>query len=147
MTPSIAAAGATETDLPGASGANGVDHLEKREKMEIGVAAADARDSMLTHEDCGMRVMENISREVRDFCNDLSRDVGVALRRDENPEASRAHQGGNERPRLFDLQRRPQDPAVRHDAQEFIDDRPRREPGVGPAALTVEPIAAWFVKG
>jgi len=61
-----------------------IDHFEKRESVEISVSRADSRDSVLAHEDCRMRVMYQIAGQVRQLREDLPRDIGMSLCRDEN---------------------------------------------------------------
>jgi len=45
----------------GTSGLNRVNDFEKRKPVEVSIPAADPSDSMLAHEDRGMRVMEQVA--------------------------------------------------------------------------------------
>jgi len=52
--------------------------------MEIGIPRADLLDAVLAHENGGMRIVEDIAREMREFRNDFTGDVRVALRWDKH---------------------------------------------------------------
>ena len=61
-----------------------VNHLEKREAVEVGVPSANPANAMFTHEDCGMRVVDEITRKVRQFRNDLFDNIRMTVRRNKD---------------------------------------------------------------
>jgi len=67
-----------------------INHLKKRKSVEIGIARANAPDSMLAHKNCRMRVVKQIAGQVWQFRNDLSGDIGVSIGCNENAETWRS---------------------------------------------------------
>ena len=57
--------------------------------MEVGVPGTDPPDSMLAHENGGVRVMEQIACQMRKLRDNLSGDIRVSLRRYEDTEPRR----------------------------------------------------------
>ena len=45
--------------------------------MEVGVAGADAADTVFAHENCGMGVMKKVTRKVGELLEHLVGHVGV----------------------------------------------------------------------
>jgi hypothetical protein len=46
-------------------GSNRINDLQKRELMKIGIAGTDLPNAMLAHENCRMRIMQQITSEMR----------------------------------------------------------------------------------
>jgi hypothetical protein len=67
--------------------------------MKIRIAGADSPNAVLAHKNCRMRVMQQITGEMRQLENDISHDVGMPARRDKNCKARRSKQSGYELPR------------------------------------------------
>jgi hypothetical protein len=61
----------------------GIDDFEKRKTVEVGIASADLPDTMLTHENGCMRVVQQVACEVRNFSENLFCHHGMPLRIDE----------------------------------------------------------------
>jgi hypothetical protein len=123
-----------------------VDNFEKRELVEVCIACADLPDSMLTHEDGGMRVVKQIAGEVREFSDDLLSYGGVPLRWDQSTESGRSEESLDKGPRFPCVPRSSHDSRMRCDTQELIQDRPGDIPGVRPPSLTFEPVATGSVE-
>jgi hypothetical protein len=70
-----------------------VDHLEKRKSMEVRVPRADFIDSVLTHQDRRMRIVDQIAGKPRKFGDDLGRNGGMSLGRYHYCESGRAQKG------------------------------------------------------
>jgi hypothetical protein len=75
-----------------------INYLQKRELMKILIAGADSSNAVLAHENCRMRVMQEITDEMRQLQN-LSGDVGMPVRGNQNGEARRSKQGRYALPR------------------------------------------------
>jgi hypothetical protein len=123
-----------------------IDDFKKWEPVEIGVARADSPDSVLTHEDGRVRIMEYIPGQVWQLRNDLAGNFGIPLCRDENTEAGRSKQRRDKFPCYACAPRLWHYPPVSRDAHKLVYDWPSRVPGIGPRALTVEPVAAGRMK-
>ena len=67
--------------------------------MKIRIAGADSSNAVFAHENSRMRVMQQITGEMRQLQNDLSGDVGIPVRGNENGEAWRSKQSRYELPR------------------------------------------------
>lgn len=78
-----------------------VDDFKKRKLVKIGIAGANLTDSILAHEDRGVRVVEEITAQMRKLRYELFGDLSMSLRRDEHAEAGRSKKGGDEAPRLW----------------------------------------------
>ena len=76
-----------------------IDDFQKCELMKIRIAGADSPNTMLAHENCRMRVMQQITGEMRQLLNDLAGDVGMPVRRNENGKARRSKQSRYKIPR------------------------------------------------
>jgi len=63
-----------------------VDDFEKGELMKIRIPCADLPDSVLTHQDRRVSIVQKVAGEVREFSNDFPCNLGVSLRRDEDIE-------------------------------------------------------------
>lgn len=66
--------------------------------MEIRVAGADLLDTMFSHEDGGMSIMEEISPWVGHLGEDLPRNLSVSWRRHQDTEPERGEQSCHELP-------------------------------------------------
>ena len=64
----------------------GVDDLEKGETVEIRVSRINFPDSVLTHQDGGMGVVEQITGQVWKLLEELISDSGMAVGFDQNPQ-------------------------------------------------------------
>ena len=60
--------------------------------MEVRVPCANPADTMFTHQDCRVRIVEHIPRQVRNLFNDLLGDIGMPLRGNEHAEPLRGEQ-------------------------------------------------------
>lgn len=124
-----------------------VDDLEKGKTAEVRVARADTAYPVLAHKDGGVGVMKEISGKVRIFGDDRFGDLGVALGGNQHLKTGRGKQGGDEVPGGSGGPRPPHDARMRGHAQEFVQNRPGRIPGVWTPALAFQPVAASRVKG
>jgi hypothetical protein len=50
---------------------DGIDHLQERKAMEVGVTSVDFPDAMFAHEHGCVDIMQNVPGQVRDFGNNL----------------------------------------------------------------------------
>jgi hypothetical protein len=123
-----------------------IDDFEKWELVEIGIPGADSADSVLAHENGGVRVVHQITGEVRQLRNDFFGDIGVSLRRKENAEAGRLEQRRDKGPRRGCGPWRSHDSRVCCYAQKLIKDAPRRVPSMGPLPLSLKPVATGGMK-
>lgn len=123
-----------------------IEHLQKRETVEIRVPGADAPDSMLAHEDGRVGIVDEIAGEVRQLGNDLLGDFGVPLRLDENAQPRRGKERGDELPSRRNSPRAPHHARMSRDAQELVQNRPGRVPGIRAYTLTGKPSAARFME-
>src|SRR5262249_55833172 len=76
----------------------GINYLEKRKLIEIGVAGATSRNTVFAHKDGGVRVVEQIAGKVRQLQNNLFGDGGVPFGWNKNCEAWRGEQRRNKIP-------------------------------------------------
>jgi hypothetical protein len=113
--------------------------------VEVGVPCADPEDSVLAHENGGVRVVDQIPGEPGKFSDHLLGDVGVALGRDKHSEAGRSEKGGYERPGARAAPWLLHNARVGRHPHEFVKNRPGRVPGVRPAALSLDPLARFDV--
>ena len=61
--------------------------------MKIRIAGADSSNAVFARENCRIRVMQQITSEMRQLQNDLSDDVGMPVRGNQNGEARRSKEG------------------------------------------------------
>jgi hypothetical protein len=118
----------------------GIDHFEKRELIEIGVAGANSPDAMFAHKNGGMCVVEQIAGKVRQLQNNLFGNVGVSLCRYKNRETGRGEKSRNEVPGRRCAPRPSHDPRVCRHAQKLIKDRPGGVPSIRSRPLALEPV-------
>jgi len=57
-----------------------VNDFHKRKAMEVRIAGTDSPDAVLAHENGGMRVIEQIARQMRKLPDDLCGHIRVPLR-------------------------------------------------------------------
>jgi len=114
--------------------------------VEVGIPSADPPDSMLAHEDRGMRVMEQVACKVRKLHDNLRGDIRVSLRGDKDTKPRRGEQRRNKVPRCPHIPRASHDPRVSGDAQKLIQDRPGGIPSIRMPALALEPAATCVMK-
>ena len=67
--------------------------------MKIRIVGADSPNAVFAHENCRMRVMKQITSEMRQLENDLSGDVGMPVRGDKDGEARRSKRSRYKLPR------------------------------------------------
>src|SRR5215471_12238815 len=79
---------------------------------------------MFTHQDCRVRIMEHIPRQMRNLFNDLLGNIGMPLRGNEHAETLRGEQSRHEAPSLRGAPRALHNPWVSGHAQELVKDRP-----------------------
>src|SRR5262245_59300457 len=88
MSPAAAApgaGGACEASChPFASRSGRINDLNERESMEVHVPRADPAYAMLAHEDSGVCVVHEVSRQMGKLADDLPGDVDVSQRRDKD---------------------------------------------------------------
>ena len=120
--------------------------FQKRELIEIGVTGADSPNSVLAHENCGVGVMHQITGEMWQLQNDLSRDVGMPVGRDKNGEAWRGKQCHDELPSRRCGPRPSHDARMGCYAHELVENSPGRVPGIWSGALAFKPMAAGAMK-
>jgi len=77
---------------------NRIDDFEEGKSVEISIPGAYPPDSVLTHEDCRVRVMDEIACKVRKLSDDLPCNLGVPLRGDNEIEPWRGNECGDEQP-------------------------------------------------
>jgi hypothetical protein len=128
------------------SGLEGIDDFEKREPVKVCIASADLPDSVLTHEDGGMRVVKQVACEVRNFSDDLLSNHRVSLSWDKSTESRRGEEPLDKGPGLPCVPRLSHYSRMGGYAQELIQDRPGDIPAVRPPSLTFEPVAAGSVE-
>src|SRR5581483_6287942 len=63
------------------SGHQGIDNLDEWEPVEVHIACADAANAVLPHEDSGVRIVQDIAGQERQFAEDLRCYVWMALGR------------------------------------------------------------------
>src|SRR5947207_13764362 len=122
-----------------------IDHLQERKPAEIRIARADARHPMLAHEDCCVRVVNEVAGEMRQFGKNRFGDFRVPLRLDEHTQSRRGKQRSNELPGCCNSPRAAHHARMCRHPQELVENRPGRVPGIGTHTLTGKPVAAWFV--
>jgi hypothetical protein len=76
-----------EPGVPGFNSGDRIDRLEEWEAMKVGIPRDDASDTVLTHEDGRVRVVEEIARKMGNLREDLRGHLRVTLGRDEDTEA------------------------------------------------------------
>lgn len=114
--------------------------------MEVAVAGAYLTNAVFPHEDGGVGIVENISRQMGRLLDHLGGDFGMALGRDEHAEPGRVQKRGDESPSVANIPRLAHHPWVGRHTQELIDDRPRAVPRVDTCPSPLEPVATFSVK-
>src|SRR6516162_4427087 len=114
--------------------------------MEIAVAGADPGDTVLPHQDGRMRVVEQIAGEVWHLGDELGGNVSVSKGGDENGKPWRGKERGHELPGYSQAPRPAHDARVRRHAQKLVQDRPGGVPGIGPRALSLQPVPTGGMK-
>ena len=66
--------------------------------MEVRVSRADPANAMFAHEDCGMRVMEDIASQMGKFSEDLCGHLSMSQCGDEHSDSRRLEQAPHEFP-------------------------------------------------
>lgn len=125
---------------------NRVDDFEKGEPVEIRVTGTDLPDSMFTHKNSRVRIVQQIAREMRKLRDHLLCDCCVSLGRDEDAETRRGDKCRDELPGFWPAPRPSHDLRVSRHPKKLIKDCPSRVPGVRPPSLTFEPVAAGSVE-
>jgi hypothetical protein len=123
-----------------------IEHFQKRESVEISISRADSCDSVLAHEDCRVCVMYQIAGQVRQLREDLPRDIGMSLCRDENTDPRRRQQRCDELPGSRCTPGLSHHARMGSHAQKLVKNRPGRKQGIRPRSLTLELDAAGRMK-
>ena len=92
--------------------------------MEVRVPCANPDYPMFTHQDCRVRIVEHIPRQLRNLFNNLLGNIGMPLRGNEHAEPPGAEQSRHEAPSLRGAPRTLHNPWVSGHAQELVKDRP-----------------------
>lgn len=69
-----------------------VDNFEEGEAVEVCVTCADPANSVFAHKYSRVGIVHEIAGKVREFCNDLARDLGMSLRGDEDVKPRRRNE-------------------------------------------------------
>src|SRR5262249_44837340 len=123
-----------------------VDDFQKEEPVEIRIPCADLPDSVLTHENGRVSLVQEIASKVWGLRDDLPGYLGVALRRNEDVEPGRGDERCDKQPGFRKAPRPPHHPRVSRHAQELVKDRPGGIPGIRAPALAIKPSAAGGMK-
>ena len=75
---------------PGQLKSKRIDDFQKRELVEISISGTNLPNAVLTHENCGVSIVEQIAGDVWQLENDFAGDIGMTVGRDENSEPWRA---------------------------------------------------------
>jgi|SRR6516164_4268717 hypothetical protein len=134
------------TSFSPSRGSDRIDHFKERKLAEIGITGTDSVDTVFAHENCGVRVMHEITREVGQFSDDFVGDVGVSGRRDKNAKRRGGQQGRNKVPRCGCRPWSAEDTRMSYDAQKLIENSPSRIPGIRPPPLNLNPLTTWSVE-
>lgn len=102
--------------------------------------------SVLAHEDGCVRVVEQITCQVRKLRDDLPGDLRVSLRRDEDTKPGRGEQSRDEVPRRRRTPWSSHYPRVSRPAQKLVQDRLAGIPGIRTPSLALKPVAASGMK-
>jgi len=125
---------------------NGINNFKKTKSVKIGIPCADLPDAMLTHENRRVRVMEDVSGEMRVFGNDAISYFGMPFSRHQKIKTRRGDQGCDKRPSLGDRPRPFHHSWVGRDSKELINDGPSRIPNIGTGTLVLNPVTASQMK-
>jgi hypothetical protein len=120
--------------------------FQKRELIKIGIPRADAPDAVFAHENCRVRVVQQVTGKMRQLQNDLFCNIGMPVCRDKNCEARRGQERRHKPPCRSRGPGASHDPWMRGYAQKLVDYSPSGVPGVGPRALAFKPMAARSVE-
>jgi len=107
--------------------------------MEVRVPCANPDYPMFTHQDCRVRIVEHIPRQLRNLFNNLLGNIGMPLRGNEHAEPPGAEQSRHEAPSLRGAPRTLHNPWVSGHAQELVNDRPCCVPRIRQTSLTLKP--------
>src|SRR5262249_43925019 len=108
----------------------GINDIEKRKTVKVGISSANLPDTMLTHDDGRVRVVQQVACEVRSFSENLLRDHRMSLRGYQYAETWGGKDRLDEAPSLRDVPGLAHDPRMGCHAQEFVENRPGRIPGI-----------------
>ncbi len=111
-----------------------VDDFEKRKTVKVGISSANLPNSMFTHEDGRVRVVQQVACEVRSFSENLLRNHRVSLRRHQYAEARGGKHRLDEAPSLRYVPGLAHDTRVGGHAQKLVKNRPGRIPGIRASA-------------
>jgi len=114
--------------------------------VEICIPGADLPDSVLTHQDGSVSVVQEIAGQVRSFTDDLPGDLGVSWRRHKDIETRRGEERCDELPCLRCVPRLLHHPGMSRDTQKLVKDRPGGIPGVRASPLRFKPASAGGMK-
>lgn len=119
-----------------------IDDFEEWKTLEMGVMGVDSSNSMLSHENRGVRIEYEIAGNPWDRCNRLFEYFLMPWSFLEDSCGRRSERGIEKRPGLADRKRSGEDARVRRYPQEFVDNAPCQVPRLRPAAPFREKSAA-----
>ena len=117
-----------QTALSAAPSVERIGNAQEFELMKISVGAADLGDSVLPHDGCKVKIVEPRTRHLRVFARQFADDFRMPVGLHHDSEGGERPEGFDELPGLVERERTGVDGYPRHDAQEFVDDRPRDRP-------------------
>ena len=114
--------------------------------MEVSIAGTDPPYAVLTHENGGMRVVEQIACQMRNLPDNLCGHIRVPLRGYQDTESGRGEQCRDEVPCCQRIPWASHYTWVSRNAQEFVQNGPSRIPGIRTHSLVFEPVSACGMK-
>ena len=135
---------------PGPAGAAGfrhwIDRVQKGETVEIGVSGVNGADTILSHQDRGMRVENQIARDSGHFGKHLRGRMSVTIGLGQKSERRRCEQSVEKVPRLIAGEGLRHDAGMGHHAEKLVDNAPSEIPGsrLRAAGLEEFPAAVMF---
>ena len=77
-----------------------INHIEKREPVEVRVSRVDCLKTMLSHQDGSVRIKHDVAAQTRHLRKNSGGDLAVPVRLHQNPQARRSKQCVQKAPRL-----------------------------------------------
>lgn len=118
---------------PGPAGAacfrHRIDRVQKGETVEIGVSGVNGADTILPHQDGGVRVEDQIARDSGHFGKHLRCRMSVTIGLDQKSERGRRKQSVEKGPRLIAGEGLRHDAGMGHHAEKLVDNAPSEIPG------------------
>ena len=113
-----------------------------RELVESGVSRVDPANSVFTHQDNCVCVENEITANRGSPGEDVTSDLRVSFGFDEDPDTRRSKKRLHEAPGPGGIPRAFEDPGMRRDAHEFVDDAPGEIPRRGLVSPPLQEIPA-----